>query len=193
MRINSILCFVMCAAFLSACASSHKILTDTSCVFSDSLAASMANNTRQGTEKRDSASLIVSDSLHSSTSIMEDGSNEETITEHVTENMDADGSKTTTTDRVIHRKVACHKQTDMQDSQIHHEDKSSVLWNRWDSLANSRLNVWSSRWVKKDSLNEVREKNTDGLRTCKNGRHLSLCLMLACFVFFLLKIYRRKE
>ena len=96
--------WLIAAIMLLSCASSRKVEQGSSEQQRDSVVAIVKDSVAKSEVRVDSSAVIVKDEHHSSGTITDKGSNEETITERVTESIDASGNKTTTTDRTIHRK-----------------------------------------------------------------------------------------
>lgn len=159
-KIKSAMLWLLAVIMFSSCASSRKV------------------EQRSSEQRRDSAVSIVEDSVVKSEtstestvsaatteqlttgSMTDKGSNEETITERVTESMDAQGNKTTTTDRTIHRKGDYERNSTYEARMKHQEETISRMQRTIDSLLlSNKLNV-GTHWEKNDSNYLDKEKNT---------------------------------
>ncbi len=178
--------FVM---LLSACVSSRKTLTNTSHVASDSLVVSASDSVRQCKEQRDSASVTVVDSSHVMATAKEHGNDEETITERITETMDAAGNKTTTTDRTIHRKGSYDRQADSQERTWHQEEQTNLWLSRLDSIAASRFGATLNHWTKDDSIAAAKDKNTKGVIAGGHSWELFRNRLLLIVFLFAIALY----
>lgn len=165
-----------------------------------SCAASRKVEQGSSEQRRDSAVAIVKDSVVKSETSMDSiisaatteqlttgtmtdkGSNEKTITERVTESMDVQGNKTTTTDRTIHRKGDYERNATYEARLKHQEEIITRMQHTIDSLVlNNRLNV-GTHWAKKDSMNVVNEKNT------RDIKQLSTSIPISLFLFWIVAI-----
>lgn len=165
-----------------------------------SCAASRKVEQGSSEQRRDSAVAIVKDSVVKSETSMDStisaatteqlttgtmtdkGSNEETITERVTESMDVQGNKTTTTDRTIHRKGDYERNATYEARLKHQEEIITRMQHTIDSLVlNTRLNV-GTHWAKKDSMNVVNENNT------RDIKQLSTSIPISLFLFWIVAI-----
>lgn len=165
-----------------------------------SCAASRKVEQGSSEQRRDSAVAIVKDSVVKSETSMDStisaatteqlttgtmtdkDSNEETITERVTESMDVQGNKTTTTDRTIHRKGDYERNATYEARLKHQEEIITRMQHTIDSLVlNNRLNV-GTHWAKKDSMNVVNENNT------RDIKQLSTSIPISLFLFWIVAI-----
>ena len=107
----------------------------------------------------DSTVHLTTDESHASGTMSEKGRGEETITERVTESTDAQGNKTTTTDRTIHRKGDYERNATYEARLKHQEETISRMQQTIDSLMlSNKLNV-GTHWEKNDSNYLDKEKN----------------------------------
>ena len=145
---------------LMSCAASKRVEHGSSEQRRDSVVAVVKDSVAKSETRADSSAVIVKDEYHASGSMTDKGSNEETITERVTESTDASGIKTTTTDRTIHRKGDYERNATYEAQLKHQEEIISRMQHTIDSLAlGNSLNV-GTHWVKKDSSSVVKETNT---------------------------------
>lgn len=149
---------------LMSCAASKRVEQRSSEQRRDSVVVAVKDSVAKSETSVDSSAVIVNDEHHSSGTMTDKGSNEETITERVTESVDTNGNKTTTTDRTIHRKGDYERNATYEAVLKHQEEIISRMQHTIDSLASSNsLNV-GTHWAKKDSTNIVNETNTKEIK-----------------------------
>lgn len=150
---------------LMSCATTRRVEQGSSEQRRDSVVSIVKDSIVKSESMADSSSVIVKDEHHSSGTMTDKGSNEETITERVTESIDANGNKTTTTDRTIHRK-GDHERNATYDAQLKHQEEIiSRMQHIIDSMAlGNRLRA-DTHWAKKDSSNVVKETNTKDIKS----------------------------
>lgn len=186
MRICHFWLVVVTILMLSGCASSRKSQVNISRETSDSLVATVGDSVRKTAERRDSTSQVVSDSMRAVSSLTERGDNQETITEHITERVDAAGNKTTVTDRTTRRAATYDKQADHQEWQRRQTEQTSV-WLSWlDSLADSRASLSQTHKAKQDSINKDQERNTRSVTPTAIWRWMEgfqVVFVIVCFYF----------
>ena len=147
-----------------SCAASKRVEQGSSEQRRDSVVAVVKDSVAKSETMADSSAVIVNDEHHTSGTITDKSSNEETITERVTESVDASGNKTTTTDRTIHRKGDYERNATYEAQLKHQEEIISQMQHTIDSLASSNsLNV-GTHWAKKDSSNVEKETNTKEIK-----------------------------
>lgn len=103
-KIKIITLWLMAVITLMSCAASRKVEQGSSEQRHDSDVTIVKDSVVKSETTTDSSAVRVTDENHTSGTMTDKGSNEETITERVTESTDAQGNKTTTTDRTVHRK-----------------------------------------------------------------------------------------
>ena len=154
----------MAVVTLMGCAASRKTATCSHEERGDSTVAAVTDSVRKSDVKNDSTVHLTTDESHASGTITDKGSNEETITERVTESTDAQGNKTTTTDRTIHRKGDYERNTTYEARLKHQEEIMTRMQHTIDSLVlSNKLNV-GTHWAKKDSSNVEKETNTKDIK-----------------------------
>lgn len=154
----------MAVIMLVGCAASRKTEGSKSEEQRDSTVAVITDSVKKSEVKTDSTLSITSDESHTSGTMSEKGRGEETIQERVTESMDAQGNKTTTTDRTIHRKGDYERNSSYEERLKHQESVISRMQHTIDSLVlSNRLNV-GTHWAKNDSTGVVKEKNTKDIK-----------------------------
>ena len=151
-----------------SCATTRRVEQGSSEQRRDSVVAIVKDSVAKSETRADSSAVIVKDEHHSSGTMTDKGSNEETITEIVTESVDTNGNKTTTTDRTIHRKGEYERNAKYEAQLKHQEEVISRMQHTIDSLASiNSLNV-GTHWAKKDSSNVEKETNTKDIKPSPN-------------------------
>ena len=154
----------MAVIMLLGCAASRKTEGSKSEEQRDSTVAVITDSVKKSEVKTDSTVSLATDESHTSGTMSEKGRGEETIQERVTESMDAQGNKTTTTDRTIHRKGDYERNSSYEERLKHQESVISRMQHTIDSLVlSNRLNV-GTHWAKNDSTGVVKEKNTKDIK-----------------------------
>lgn len=175
-KIKSVMLWLMAVITLMSCAATRRVEQGSSEQRRDSVVSVVKDSVAKSETMADSSAVIVKDELHSSGTMTDKGSNEETITERVTENTDAQGNKTTTTDRTIHRKGDYERNATYEAQLKHQEERMSLMQHTIDSLASSNnLNV-GTHWAKKDSSNVEKETNTKEIKPASTSKFVSIFL-----------------
>lgn len=163
-KIRNILLWLMTVIMLVGCAASRKAEDSRYEERRDSTVAVITDSVKKSDVKNDSTVSIAKDESHTSSTMSEKGRGEETIRERVTESTDAQGNKTTTTDRTIHRKGDYERNSSYEERLKHQESVISRMQHTIDSLVlSNRLNV-GTHWAKNDSTGVVKEKNTKDIK-----------------------------
>ena len=145
---------------MMSCAATKRVEQGSSEQRRDSVVVVLQDSVLKSEARTGSSAVIVNDEHHTSGTMNDKGSNEETITERVTESVDAIGNKITTTDRTIHRKGDYERNATYEAKLKHQEEMMTRMQHMIDSLALANsLNV-ATHWEKKDSMNVVKEKGT---------------------------------
>lgn len=179
--------WLMAVIMLLSCAASRKVEQGSSEQQRDSVVAIVKDSVAKSETKTDSNAVTVTDENHTFGSMTDKGSNEETITERVTESTDAQGNKTTTTDRTIHRKGDYERNATYEARLKHQEEIISRMQHTIDSLVlSNKLNV-GTHWAKKDSTNVTKEKNTKNIKSMSEWWNLALLVfsvssLVLCFL-----------
>ena len=177
---------------LMSCAASKRVEQGSSEQRRDSVVAVVKDSVAKSETRADSSAVIVNDEHHTSGTMTDKGSNEETITERVTENIDANGNKTTTTDRTIHRKGDYERNATYEAQLKHQEEIISQMQHKIDSLASSNsLNV-GTHWAKKDSTNVVNEKNTKDIKPASTSKFVSIFLFWIVATGIVVSLYNKR-
>ena len=175
-KIRNVTLWLMAVVTLMGCAASRKTATGSHEERGDSTVVAVTDSVRKSDVKTDSTVHLTTDESHASGTMSEKGRGEETITERVTENIDANGNKTTTTDRTIHRKGDYERNATYEAQLKHQEEVISRMQHTIDSLASSNnLNV-GTHWAKKDSSNVEKETNTKDIKPASTSKFIAIFL-----------------
>lgn len=181
-KIKSIMLWLLAVTTLMSCAATKRVEQGSSEQQRDSVVVIVKDSVIKSETMADSSAVIVKDEHHSSGTMTDKGSNEETITERVTESVDTNGNKTTTTDRTIHRKGDYERNATYEAQLKHQEEIISRMQHTIDSLAlGNSLNV-GTHWAKKDSTNVVKEKNTKDIKPAPTSKFIVIFLFWAAAI-----------
>ena len=151
--------WLLAVIMFASCASSRKLEQRSSEQRRDNVVAIVKDSVVKSETSTDSTVSAATTEQFTTGSMTDKGSNEETITERMTESMDAQGNKTTTTDRTIHRKGDYERNATYEARLKHHEETISRMQQTIDSLMlSNKLNV-GTHWEKNDSNYLDKEKN----------------------------------
>lgn len=185
---------MLCALLLLvACASSRRTISDVSSETMDSMSLSISDSLKHSEVRQGSMSVNKTDSSSVKQSVHESGSNEEMITEHITETIDASGTKTTTIDRTAKRTGNYNRQTDTDMLRKYQEAQLAKFIDSMDSVANSRANAYKVHWDKNDSLKNENEKNTSDIKPSSTWRRVRTLLVLIVILGVLFLYVRSKK
>ncbi|MDD6896174.1 MAG: hypothetical protein PUD51_09995 [Prevotellaceae bacterium] len=181
-RIKSVMLWLLAVITLMSCAASKRVEQGSSEQRRDSVVTVVRDSVAKSEARVDSSAVMVKDEHHTSGTMTDKGSNEETITERVTESVDTNGNKTTTTDRTIHRKGDYERNATYEAQLKHQEEIISRMQHTIDSLAlcNS-LNV-GTHLAKKDSSNVEKETNTKDVKPASTSKPISIFLFWAAAI-----------
>ena len=189
-KFKSVLLWLLAVITLVSCAASNRVEQASSEQRRDSVVAVVKDSVMKSETRADSSTVIVKDEHHSSGTITDKGSNEETITERVTESTDAQGNKTTTTDRTIHRKGDYERNATYEARLKHQEEIMTRMQHTIDSLVlSNKLNV-GTHWAKKDSTNVVKEKNTKDIKPDLTTKIIAIFLLWIVFIVFVVWFHK---
>ena len=178
-KIKSVMLWLIAVTTLMSCAATKRVEQGNSEQRRDSVVVIVKDGIVKSEAMVDSSAVIVKDEHHSSGTMTDKGSNEETITERVTESVDANGNKTTTTDRTIHRK-GDYERIATYDAQLKHQEEIiSRMQNIIDSMAFSNRMSADTHWAKKDSTNVETEKDTKDIKSTLTSDLISIFLFWA--------------
>ena len=191
-RIKSVMLWLIAVITLMSCAASKRVEQVSSEQRRDSVVAIVKDSVAKSETRVDSSAVIVNDEHHISGTITDKGSNEETITERVTESIDTNGNKTTTTDRTIHRKGDYERNATYEAQLKHQEEIISRMQHTIDSLVlSNKLNV-GIHWAKKDSTNVVKEKNTKEIKPTLTSKFIFIFLVWVAFIGIILWLNNKR-
>lgn len=195
-KIRNITLLLVAVIMLMGCAASRKTEGSRSEERRDSTVAIVKGSVTKSETRTDSSTVTVTDENHTFGTMTDKGSNEETITERVTESTDAQGNKTTTTDRTIHRKGDYERNASFEARIKHQEEVIARMQHTIDSLVlSNKLNV-GTHWAKKDSTNVVKEKNTKDIKSAPGWWKLALnvfCVSSLVLIFFFLPYSKKNK
>ena len=175
-KMKSFMLWLLAVTTLMSCAATKRVEQGSSEQRRDSVVSVVKDSVAKSEARVGSSAVIVKDEHQSSGTMTDKGSNEETITERVTEIIDANGNKTTTTDRTIQRKGDYERNATYEAQLKHQEDIISLMQHTIDSLAlGNSLNV-GTHWAKKDSTNVEKETNTKDIKPISTSKFIAIFL-----------------
>ena len=181
---------------LTACASSRRVTDMSRQEVKDSVRTEQTDSVRKMVVSSDSVHKNVQSTVQVSDSVCEQDSLTETIHELITETTDAQGNKTTTTDRTIQRKYGSQKQAASQSTANHQRHEIEQMWQSVDSVAMSSKNDVGTHWAARDTLSDRQEKNTEDVKKASfvsKARKNALQLFILIVVCLLLLVLKRKN
>ena len=191
-KIKSVMLWLLAVITLMSCAASKRVEHGSSEQRRDSVVTVVKDSVIKSETRADSSAVIVNDEHHSSGTMTDKGSNEETITERVTESVDTNGNKTTTTDRTIHRKGEYERNATYEAQVKHQEEIISQMQHTIDSLASSNnLNV-GTHWAKKDSSNVEKEMNTKDIKPAPTSKFIAIFLFWSAAIGIGIWLYNKR-
>ena len=191
-KIKIITLWLMAVIMLASCAASKKVEQGSSEQRRDSTVAVVKDSVTKSETRTDSSAVTVTDENHTFGSMTDKGSNEETITERVTESTDAQGNKTTTTDRTIHRKGDYERNATYEARLKHQEEIISRMQHTIDSLVLSNKLDVGIHLTKKDSTNVVKEKNTKDIKSTSTFDLITLFLFWIAVIGICTWLYNKR-
>ena len=178
-KIKSVMLWLIAVTTLMSCAASKRVEQVSSEQQRDSVVVIVKDSVAKSETRADSSAVIVNDEHHASGTMTDKGSNEETIIERVTESVDANGNKSTTTDRTIRRKGDYERNATYEAQLKHQEEIISRMQHIIDSMAfSNRLSV-DTHWAKKDSANVETEKDAKDIKSTLTSDLISIFLFWA--------------
>lgn len=181
-KIKSVILWLVAVITLASCAASRKVEQGSSELSFDSVVAIVKDSVVKSETSMDSTVSSTTTEQFTTSTMADKGSNEETITERVTESVDASGNKTTTTDRTIHRKGDYERNATYEARLKYQEETISRMQYTIDSLVlHNKLDV-GTHWAKKDSTNVTKEKNTDDIKPTSTSK------LIAIFLFWIVAV-----
>ena len=191
-KIKIITLWLLAVITLASCAASKKVEQGSSEQQRDSTVAVVKDSVTKSETRTDSSAVTVTDENHTFGTMTDKGSNEETITERVTESTDTQGNKTTTTDRTIHRKGNYERNATYEARLKHQEETISRMQHTIDSLMLSNKLDVDTHWAKKDSSNVVKEKNTKDIKPASTFDLITLFLFLITVIGICTWLYNKR-
>ena len=192
-RIKSVILWLRAVITLMSCAASKRVEQGSSEQRRDSVVSVVKDSVMKSETRADSSAIIVKDEHHTSGTITDKGRNEETITERVTESVDTNGNKTTTTDRTIHRKGDYERNATYEARMKHQEETISRMQHTIDSLMlHNKLDV-GTHWEKKDSTNVTKEKNTKDIKPASTSHFIPICLFWIVIIGIVTCLYNKRK
>lgn len=149
---------------LTGCASSRRVTDMSHQEVKDSAGTEQTDSVRKTVVTSDSVQKSTQSEVQVSASITEGDSLSETIHELITETTDAQGNKTTTTDRTIRRNYGSQKQSSSQSTAHQQQHEVEQMQQSVDSIALSNKSDVSTHWAINDSLSDRQEKNTEDMK-----------------------------
>ena len=181
-KIKIITLWLLAVVTLMSCAATRRVEQGSSEQRRDSVVVVVKDSVAKSETRADSSAIIVNDEHHRSGTMTDKGSNEETITERVTESVDTNGNKTTTTDRTIHRKGDYERNAKYEAQLKHQEVIISRMQHTIDSLASSNSIDVGTHWAKKDSSNVEKETNTKEIKPESTSKFIAIFLFWAAAI-----------
>lgn len=151
--------FFASVIILTACSSSRQSVTHVSHVLNDSIAHHTADSARHTTTESTVAVQTHDDSLHATITFSSSGETEERITERITESVDAEGSRTVTTDRTVVRKGNYRKDSISEMTRHSQEARYDSVAKRVDSLLVSLSELRENYTLAIDSLSSYKGRS----------------------------------
>lgn len=191
-KIKSVMLWLLAVITLMSCAATKRVEQGSSEQRRDSVVSVVKDSVAKSETRTDSSAVTVKDEHHSSGTMADKGSNEETITERVTESTDAQGNKTTTTDRTIHRKGHYERNATYEAQLKHQEERMSLMQHTIDSLTLVNKENVATHWAKKDSTNVEKETNTKDIKPASTSKLIAIFLFWAAAVGICSWLYNKR-
>lgn len=189
-KIKSVMLWLLAVITLMSCAATKRVEQGSSEQRRDSVVTVVKDSVMKSEARVDSSAVIVKDEHHTSGTLTDKGTNEETITERVTESVDTNGNKTTTTDRTIHRKGDYERNATYEAQLNHQKEIISRMQHIIDSMALSNRVSEDTHWAKKDSSNMEKETNTKDVKTDSTSKIISIFLFWIAFIGFVVWFHK---
>ena len=191
-KFKSVMLWLLAVILLMSCAASKRVEQGSSEQWRDSVVVVVKDSVAKSETRTDSSAVTVKDEHHSSGTMTDNGSNEETITERVTESVDVNGNKTTTTDRTIHRKGHYERNATYEAQLKHQEERMSLMQHTIDSLTLVNKENVATHWAKKDSTNVEKETNTKDIKPASTSKLIAIFLFWAAAVGICIWLYNKR-
>lgn len=184
--------WLLAVIMFASCTASRKVEKWSSEQRRDSVVAIVKDSVVKSETSINSTISAATTEQFTTGSMTDKGSNEETITERVTESTDAQGNKTTTTDRTIHRKGDYERNATYEARLKHQEEIISRMQLTIDSLVlSNKMNV-GTHWAKKDSTSVQKETNTKDVKAMPVWRVVRFLAMILAIGFVGSWIYSKR-
>lgn len=191
-KIKIITLWLLAVVTLMSCAATRRVEQGISEQRRNSVVAIVKDSVMKSDTKADSSAVIVKDEYHASGTMTDKGSNEETITERVTESVDTNGNKTTTTDRIIHRKGDYERNATYEARLKHQEEIISWIQHTIDSLVlSNKLNV-GTHLAKKDSTNVEKETDTKDIKPASTSKFIAIFLFWSVAILIAVYLFNKR-
>lgn len=171
--------------FFTACVSSRTTEHRVSSITEDSTSLSISDSAKAVEVQKGVESTTLTDSTHLTADVCETDTNEETITEHITETCDTDGKKTIKTNRTIQRKGNHAKQTQVDGSFFHQVQDLKQYIDSLNREWETSLDAQKKSLEKDDSTNNVSDKNTSDVKPDAGWGRAKQILLVVLFGFFI--------
>ena len=191
-EIKSVMLWLLAVITLMSCAATKRVEQGSSEQRRDSTVAIVKDSVTKSETRTDSSAVIVTDENHTTGTMTDKGSNEETITERVTESTDAQGNKNTTTDRTIHRKGHYERNATYEAQLKHQEERMSLMQHTIDSLTLVNKENVATHWAKKDSTNVEKETYTKDIKPASTSKLIAIFLFWAAAVGICIWLYNKR-
>ena len=182
----------MAVITLMSCAASKRVEHGSSEQRRDSVVSIVMDSVVKSEISTDSTVSIATTEQITTGTVSDKGSNEETITERVTESVDASGNKTTTTDRTIHRKGDYERNATYEARLKHQEEIMSRMQHTIDSLVLSNRHDVGTHWAKKDSTNVQKETNTKDIKPALISKPISIFIFWIVIIGIAAWLYHKR-
>ena len=197
MRKTISLLALLAVFFFTDCVSSRTTEQRVSSVTEDSTSLSISDSAREVEVQKGAASTTLTDSTHLTADVCETDTNEETITEQITEIYDTDGKKTIKTNRTIQRKGNHAKQTQVDGSFFHQVQALKQYIDSLNREWGAHLDAKKKSLEKADSTNNVSDKNTSDIKPnsgCGRAKQILLVVVLFGLLIGAIRyVYRFKK
>lgn len=188
-KIKSVILWFLAVIMFVSCAASRKAEQGSSEQQRDSAVAIVKDSVVKSETSMDSTVSAATTEQFTTGTMTDKGSNEETIQERVTESTDAQGNKTTTTDRTIHRKSDYERSSTYEQRLERQERQMARMQHVIDSLKLSNSRDVGTHWAKKDSTNVAKEKNTKDIKAEATWNAFVNIIKDMCFGMFVLWVF----
>ena len=188
-KIKSVILWLLAVIMFVSCAASRKAEQGSSEQQRDSAVAIVKDSVVKSETSMDSTVSAATTEQLTTGTMTDKGSNEETIQERVTESTDAQGNKTTTTDRTVHRKGDYERSSTYEQRLERQERQMARMQHVIDSIKLSNSRDVGIHWEMKDSVNVVKDRNTKDIKAETTWNDFVNILKDMCFGIISLWIF----